>query len=418
MVTLYSEAGEYVDEAFTDGEGYYFFTGLPFVRYMTEVDYPECDGRHLTEMEESESRSYIPSDNYRAFKFYKSGDVCDVMLVNGYDGDNLPTTTWNIVHFDTLDECCANLFWFDIDGCSSRSPVVFQFEFCVDVSGIAFDDDEHRLTPDYCPSDDIRFVEREMRSGLGINSTLALVRFGNAILSGAEDDVKCDDGPTTTMAVRTGDVVTNMLRRGTATVAAATSTRGRYTLTICGVVVTRVAPPPCIDEACLKDKYDTVIGPFGGHLYGDMFASSLRSTSASLGNGDKSHHRAVIDMRNVEVVTSSLTTRKLMFSSSAGVASSKDVVTDVTTEDPAMIEVRPQLRPHAKKEEKDDATDTPHHPRAPHRYYPTYVRGKLCQSKSTFDSWEQSHATLRECCDSHFSWDLTACCGSLDMGGC
>ena len=56
-------------------------------------------------------------------------------------------------------------------------------------------------------------------------------------------------------------------------------------------------------------------------------------------------------------------------------------------------------------------TDTP-------RFYPTYLPGQLCHSKTIFDSWEESHGTLKECCEAFFSWDYEACCSSLDMGGC
>lgn len=52
------------------------------------------------------------------------------------------------------------------------------------------------------------------------------------------------------------------------------------------------------------------------------------------------------------------------------------------------------------------------------RFYPTYISGQLCHSKSSFDSWEQSHETLQDCCEAHFSWDYDACCNSSNMGGC
>ena len=53
-----------------------------------------------------------------------------------------------------------------------------------------------------------------------------------------------------------------------------------------------------------------------------------------------------------------------------------------------------------------------------HRFYPTYLPGQLCHLKDTFDSWESSYRTLKECCDAHFPGDRDACCGSLEMGGC
>jgi hypothetical protein len=52
------------------------------------------------------------------------------------------------------------------------------------------------------------------------------------------------------------------------------------------------------------------------------------------------------------------------------------------------------------------------------RFYPTWVRGELCSSKEVFDDWEDSYATLQECCESHFSWDMSACCSTKEMGGC
>ncbi|KAL7463910.1 hypothetical protein ACHAXS_004260 [Conticribra weissflogii] len=48
------------------------------------------------------------------------------------------------------------------------------------------------------------------------------------------------------------------------------------------------------------------------------------------------------------------------------------------------------------------------------RYYATWsCDGGSCSSKSTsaFDAWEQSHATLEECCDVTFSWDYDNCIG-------
>ncbi|KAL3817219.1 hypothetical protein ACHAXA_001711 [Cyclostephanos tholiformis] len=395
LVTLYSEAGQYVDETFTDSDGYYIFTGLPFVRYLSEVDYPECDGRHLSEIG-GETRVFVPNDH--AFKFYKSGDVCDVMLSIG-DEDGL-SSAGDIAHFDTLDECCANMFWFDIDGCSSRSPIAFQFEFCVDVSGFEFDNDE--LHSSSCPLDEISIVERELQNGLDCNSTLALVQFGNAILSKVGNDVKCNDGPAMT-ADHSGDLVANKLRRGST--AAAPPSQGDA-LTICGVVVTKETL--CGDEACLRERYDKVLGLFEGYLYGDAFAVSLRSSLVSAGDGG-SPHRAAVDLRTmVEVVASSLTARKLVFPSSALAVVPKEIA---NAANPAVtiIEDRQPVK------NQGNANSTPPLAR---RFYPTYMHGRLCRSKSTFDSWEQSYASLRECCESHFSWDLTACCGSLDMGGC
>lgn len=49
------------------------------------------------------------------------------------------------------------------------------------------------------------------------------------------------------------------------------------------------------------------------------------------------------------------------------------------------------------------------------RHYATYSEGKLCSSKSStkFDSWEESYASLDDCCEGSFSWDYKSCMGSL-----
>jgi len=346
LVILHNDAGENVGQTLTDSEGYYIFTGLSLGRYLTEADYPECDVRHLSKTD-YEFQLFLANDH--AFKFYKNGEVCDVKLSISSEDE---LSTGASVHFDTLDECCANMFWFDMAGCSTRSPVAFQFEFCVDLSGF----DEYSD----CPTNEIQTVEREMQKGLGQNSTLALVQFGSTILRKVGDEIKCI-GPTDHHNLTTYKL------------------RGRVALqddklTICGVVVTKETS--CSNEACLRDSYDNVLGPFESHVYSRAFSTSLHS---SAGDG----------LQMAKVVASSLTTMKLVFPST------------VPTEDKSA----------AANEHSANNKDTP-------RFYPTYIFGTLCHSKTLFDRWEQSYTSLKDCCEAHFSWDLAACCSSLNMGGC
>merc|ERR1711862_753174 len=64
---------------------------------------------------------------------------------------------------------------------------------------------------------------------------------------------------------------------------------------------------------------------------------------------------------------------------------------------------RPGRQPTAAPTREDDGA----------RYYPTYAEGELCSAKSTveFESWEESYASLADCCDAAFSWDYEACVG-------
>jgi protocatechuate 3,4-dioxygenase beta subunit len=81
------------------------------------------------------------------FHFYQNGDICDTKIYFEDWEDNSPAEWIDTKHFDTIEECCANTFWFDYDGCIHRSPVMFKFEFCVDVQGL--------IDPPDCQSADI-----------------------------------------------------------------------------------------------------------------------------------------------------------------------------------------------------------------------------------------------------------------------
>jgi hypothetical protein len=100
---------------FTDVNGYYEFVGLPPGRYFVQVDYPTCDRRRLSEITGT-TESQATSE--QTFLFYKSGLMCDVKpSIEGKDELSLG----DVMYFDTLDTCCANMFWYDMDGCIARS---------------------------------------------------------------------------------------------------------------------------------------------------------------------------------------------------------------------------------------------------------------------------------------------------------
>jgi len=352
-VSLYTddEPEIFVDQTVTDSEGSYIFEGLPMGRYVTYVASPDCGRRELSNKAHASPVS-LPDDH--TIEFYKSGDLCEIKFGIG-SGDIFSTA--DFTHFDTLDECCANMFWYDIDGCFSRSHVAFQFEFCVDISGFSAHSN--------CPLDEIRAIEMAMQKGLGNNSELALVEFGSTMLINDGGETKCI-GPTIQQ-----DHMSNQLR----------GLIGPHeaNLNICGVVLTKEAD--CREETCLRDAYDKVVGHFQGHFYSGVFSSVLHSLA-------RDDLRPLLDFQAVEIAASSFTTRKLLLPST------------VPTEDEAIA-----------FEYSVTTSDVPH-------FYPTYISGQLCHSKTLFESWEQSHGTLKECCEAHFSWDFEACCSSLNMGGC
>jgi hypothetical protein len=46
------------------------------------------------------------------------------------------------------------------------------------------------------------------------------------------------------------------------------------------------------------------------------------------------------------------------------------------------------------------------------KYYPTWQEGKLCQSKTYFEGWEQTFDTLDGCCTLLFSYAYDDCMAS------
>ncbi len=68
------------------------------------------------------------------YKFYRNGEKCDSKIdFEFWQGEATWTET---TLFDTVDECCANLFYYDYSGCMARSPVIFKFEFCVEIDNL------------------------------------------------------------------------------------------------------------------------------------------------------------------------------------------------------------------------------------------------------------------------------------------
>jgi len=351
-VNVYNVFGDMVGQTVTDNDGYYTFSGLPMGRYRTEIDYPDCDRRDLSNTEHAPPS--LLTDDY-PIKFYQHGDFCDISFSSRSEE---AISAAGFTQFDTLDECCANMFWHDIGGCFLRSHVAFQFEFCVDFFGMRGNSN--------CPLDEIRAIKAAMQEGLGNKSELGLLEFGNTMLTSIGGEMRCI-GP----AIHE-DLLTNQLRG----LVGHEDTK----LSICGVVMTKETG--CRDELCLRNTYDKVVGPFQEYFYSGEFKSVLRSSP-----GNELH--PALGLQKVEVVASSFTTRKLLLPST------------VPTEDEAT----------SLEEYSSTTSSTP-------RFYPTFLSNQLCHSKTIFDSWEQSYVTLEECCKAHFSWDFETCCSSLNMGGC
>jgi len=109
-VLLYqSGSTEVFRQTTTDSDGWYEFRGLPMSRYDVEIDYPDCSSRRGLEEE-------IEQQHIKLFR--ESGDFCA-----SFDEDERLSSDGFTTHFSSLDECCANIFWYDMEGCIARSRV-------------------------------------------------------------------------------------------------------------------------------------------------------------------------------------------------------------------------------------------------------------------------------------------------------
>jgi hypothetical protein len=361
-VTLYSVLGQQIDQTVTDSEGRWEFTGLSQGRYFTITDYPEC--RRLLEgvrSLDSEEINFLTSlSDEQNIKFFKTGDMCNSKVSLG-DWDLFSTADWNeVALFDTLDECCANMFWHDIDGCLSRSRVAIHFEFCVDITGL----DE--LTD--CPLPEILAIENSMQAGLDKSSSLILTGIGSIVLTNVDGQTKCSRSE-----IEYSDDF--LLHAQEATAQSLTA--------VCGTVTTMEAK--CREEICLENIFKRIAGNFQNFFDGGEFSYQL---------GSMARDGSVDHLQSVKAAVNTFVTKKLLLPLTI---TSNTFTVDHDDEKPFQYVPASSYLP---------------------RFYPTFVSGQLCHSKIKFDSWEESYETLNECCKAHFSWDFESCCKSANMGGC
>lgn len=199
------------------------------------------------------------------FKFYQIGEICDTKIFfEDWEENSGSHSEWTkSTQFDTVEECCANEFWYDYDGCVSRSPVIFKFEFCVDVQGL--------VEPQDCQSADIyaNILEEAMNDAMdhhqGLSESeldgdkrrtrflhedptfadLMITKVGGVSLSKVSGSTVCGGSLS-------GQGFVNELTGTVPDVEAAQNT----VVSICGVITVEEAD--CVDESCLTEHYHEI----------------------------------------------------------------------------------------------------------------------------------------------------------------
>ena len=366
------------------------------------------------------------------FKFYKNEDKCDSKIYFEDWEHNSPAEWTDTTLFDTVEECCANLFWFDYDGCVGRSPVMFKFEFCVDIKGLT--------DPQDCQSADIfaNVIETAINEGCSHTQGLSHTVFNNTGSSGNVGDVTSTDANITKIgSVSLGKVLGTTVCGGsldgqdfinelTGTVPDLLAAANKN-VTVCGVITIEEAE--CKDVACLNEHYTAVKEELHRFVDGGNLTSAINRLATT-------RLPPVPELFNVIGAPLSLTTQNLLLPAT--------ITGDINFKyfrgsNLETCEEKVVFKPNEVSYEKlydccrqhfqwnvnlccakgggcpeIDVVSSPNNSTVQAvRYYPTWVAGQLCGSKPAdqIQAWEQSYATRNECCENHFNFgnELSIC---------
>ena len=211
------------------------------------------------------------------FRFHSNGEHCETKIYFEDWEHNSPATWTDTTLFDTLEECCANLFFADYDGCIQRSPIMFKFEFCMDVQGLA--------DPIDCQTADLyaNVLEDTLNEGvpdaremLGtrVDGTgedpsyitpfdASITKIGNVSLTTVDGSTVCG-GPSLG-----GQDFTNELTGTMPDIASAANSISN----ICGHIM--VEDRVCSSEVCLDEHYNEIATELGNFIDSGNYTLAL-----------------------------------------------------------------------------------------------------------------------------------------------
>jgi hypothetical protein len=354
------------------------------------------------------------------YKFYKNGEICDTKIYFEDWESNSPAAWTDTTQFDTLDECCVNMFWYDIDGCMARSPVMFKFEFCVDVKGL--------VEPQDCQSADVyaNVLEDAINAGINYSSddhgrklfhTPALSEMASDAFISTLGNVTLtkNDGSTTCGGSLEGQSFINDKTGQTPDIVAAANT----ITTVCGEIT--VEDGICTEKDCMLDHYQNLTQIFREYVNDGTFASTLNELA-------EIRLPPVPELQSVTGVADSFTSYNLLLPSTitgegkykyyhgSDLETCMEKTFFLATETPyetlyecCSVSFHYDIRTCCMKgggcPELGIAEDKV-------EYFPTWVPEKLCDSKlsANFDAWEsQRYETIEGCCKEHFNYQYDEC---------
>lgn len=349
------------------------------------------------------------------YKFYRNGEMCDVKIdFDFWQGE----ATWDrTTLFDTKDECCANLFYYDFSGCMERSPVDFKFDFCLDLATL--------VPPMDCQTADIyaNVIEDVMNQRLGEDSDANITRVGDVSLG------KIAGGAgSTTCGGSLGDQ--GFINDNTGMPPDLSNPQA--STTICGVISTRSYS--CSQDDCLMEKYDSIVNDMTAYVNDGSMTSALQARATS-------RLPPVPELKQASSISGSFSTSNLLLpatiSSSLGESKyfkdsqscgTKTTFASWETPFDSLLDCC-EAHFNWKLESCcvegggcDGIITTDPSAPVPELFYPTWISGALCDAKSadSFNSWETTYTTLKQCCQANFNWGTKydECCATAGLGGC
>ena len=336
------------------------------------------------------------------YKFYRNGEMCDVKIdFDFWQGE----ATWDRTSlFDTKDECCANLFYYDFIGCMERSPVDFKFDFCLDVASL--------VPPSDCQTADIyaNVIEDIINLRIGENSDANVTRIGDISLG----KIAGGAGSTTCGGSLDGqDFVNDSIG------SAPDLTNPPSSATICGVITTRSYN--CTQDDCLMVKHDDLVKTMTSYVNDSAMTEALQAKAAT-------RLPPVPELKEVTVIPGTFSTFNLLFPAtiSSNLGESKyfknnescNTKTAFASWETPFDSLLDCCEAHFKWkldaccvegggcDEIDSITGVSDEATT-ELYFPTWTLGSLCDKKNedSFNSWDRKYNTLTKCCDHNFGWD-------------
>jgi hypothetical protein len=196
--------------------------------------------------------------------YYSNGSYCDQkVFFEDWESKYSPGSWSASDQFETLQECCAAKFYWDIDGCVAASPKELTFTFSFSVDNI--------IIPTNCQDADImgNAIETAINIGLGSNSISAVTQIGCATLSRNADTDNTECGGCLEGAFL-GDFdgtrpAGYYLNTGSATITAEVSTKSA----------------DCSDSMCFQSLYNSIIGDFTAFIASGDFTDEIVTWAAN-----------------------------------------------------------------------------------------------------------------------------------------